>query len=169
MLQAFIDFFSHYVPPWLTCFCISLFPVLELRGGLIAASLLGVPWMRATAACVAGNILPVPIILLFVRKVLSWLGKTKAFGRMASHFEEKALRKGGEMMKKYPNRIMLGLFFFVAIPLPMTGAWTGSLIAAFLGLPIKRSFPVIAVGVLCAACIMLLLAYAFPSLMGFQV
>ncbi len=169
MLQAFIDFFTGYIPPWLTCFFISMLPVLELRGGLITASLLGVPWVQATVACVLGNILPVPVILLFVRKVLSLLGKTRTFGRVASHFEQKALRKGTELMEKYPHRILFGLFAFVAIPLPMTGAWTGSLIAAFLGLPIKRSFLPIALGVLCAACIMLLLAYAFPSMMGFHV
>lgn len=169
MLQAFIDFFTSFIPPWLTCFFISALPVLELRGGLITASLLGVPWVQATVACVLGNILPIPVILLFVRKVLTWLGRTKTFGRVASHFERVALSRGGELIEKYPNRVMFGLFVFVAIPLPMTGAWTGSLIAAFLGLPARRSFPPLAMGVLCAACIMLLLAYAFPSLMGFHV
>jgi uncharacterized membrane protein len=110
-------------------------------GGLITASLLGVPWVQATVACVLGNVLPIPVILLFVRKVLTWLGRTKTFGRVASHFERVALSRGGELIEKYPNRVMFGLFVFVAIPLPMTGAWTGSLIAAFLGLPARRSFP----------------------------
>lgn len=169
MLQAFINFFTSYIPPWLTCFLISMLPVFELRGGLIAASLMGIPWVRATIVCVLGNILPIPVIVLFVRKALSFLGKTRAFGGIAAHFEEKALRKGGELAEQYPQRILLGLFVFVAIPLPMTGAWTGSLIAAFLGLSLRRALPPIAMGVLCAACIMLLLAYAFPSLMGFSV
>jgi len=169
LLQTFIDFFTGFIPPWLTCFFISALPILELRGGLITASLLGVPWVQATAACVLGNVLPIPFILLFVRKILSWMGKTKTFGKMASHYEQVALRKGQELVEKYPNRVMFGLFVFVAIPLPMTGAWTGSLIAAFLGLPPRRSFLSVSMGVLCAACIMLLLAYAFPSLMGFHV
>lgn len=169
MLQTFIDFFTKYISPELAVFVISMVPILELRGGLIAASVLGIPWLKAAVICVIGNILPVPVILFFVRKVLDYLKTTRAFGKIARHFEGKALREGAKIIKKYPGRMMFALFAFVAIPLPGTGAWTGSLIAAFLGLPIKRSFPMIALGVLGACCIMLLLAYAFPTLMGFKV
>lgn len=169
MVQAVIDFFTQYIPHWLTCFFISMLPILELRGGLVAASILGIPWLPAAGICILGNILPVPIILIFVRKVLDFLKTTRLFGRIASHFEGKALRGGARLMEEYPRRIQLGIFLFVAIPLPGTGAWTGSLVSAFLGVPIKRSLPVIILGVFAAACIMLLLAYAFPTLMGFKV
>ncbi len=166
--QPLIDFFArHQIPDWLTCFFISMLPVLELRGGLIAGSLMGIPWGRAAAACVAGNLLPVPVILLCARGVLNYLRGTRLFGRLATHFESRALRGAAQITKKYPRRVMLGLCAFVAIPLPMTGAWTGALIAAFLGLSMRRAMPAIVLGVAGAAGIMSLLAYGFPAMMGF--
>lgn len=168
MVQTIIEFLKQYVSPEMVVFVISMLPIAELRGGLIAASILGIPWIKATIISIIGNILPIPIILLFVRKVLTWLKQTKAFYKLAHKYEAKALTKGAELIEKYPGKIQFALYVFVAIPLPMTGAWTGSLIAAFLDLPIKRSLPAIAAGVATAAVIMLILTYLAPALLGIK-
>lgn len=168
MVQAVIDFLSVYISPKLMVFIISMLPILELRGGLIAASILNIPWFEAAVISIIGNCLPIPVILLFVKKVLGWLKNTKLFHRLAHKYEAKALKKGGELLQKYPGRIMFALYVFVAIPLPMTGAWTGALIAAFLDFPLKRSFAAIAAGVMTAAVIMLTLAYLMPALFGLK-
>lgn len=163
MVQTVLDFLNQYVSPEIAVFIVSMLPVLELRGGLIASALMEIPWTQATAICLAGTVLPVPVLLLFVRRVLDWLKKTRVFYRIAHGFETKALTKGGQLLEKYPGRIQFALFLFVAIPLPGTGAWTGSLVAAFLNLPVRRSFPMIALGSLAAAIIMLALTYLLPS------
>jgi len=167
LVETFIEIFTQHIPPWLTVLAISVLPMVGLHGGFVAAAILGVPWTQAVALAVIGNILPVPVILLFVRGVLNFMSRTKRLSGIARFFEDKALRKAAELAKKYPKHVSLGLFIFVAVPLPASGAWTGSLVAALMDLPIRQSFPMIALGV-CAACIiMLLLAYAFPAAMGF--
>lgn len=147
------------VPAELVVFLISLLPVLELRGGLIAASILGVDWRIAFPISVLGNMLPVPFILIFINKIFSFLKKTK-FHRVAEFFEEKAQKKSGSL-SKYKE---WGLFGFVAIPLPGTGAWTGALIAALLRLDLKRSTFIITLGVITAGIIMSIFSYIIPSL-----
>jgi uncharacterized membrane protein len=164
MAEAVTEFLSKYVSPELVVFIISMLPILELRGGLVAASILGIPWQSASILCILGTVLPVPFILLFIQKILQWLTTIKLFEKLATHFINKAQKKGDEMMKKYPKRIQIGLFLFVAIPLPGTGAWTGSLIASFLGLPLKKSIPPIVAGAIGAAIIMLVLAYGIPAM-----
>lgn len=168
MVETVIGFLRQHVTSDLVVFLISMLPVMELRGGLIAAAALGIPWVKAAGICILGNVLPVPVILLFVRKALGWLKKTKRFKKLAEKYETKAVKGAEELLKKHPARVMFALYAFVAIPLPMTGAWTGSLIAAFLGLPMKRSLPAIAAGVCTAAVIMLILTYFFPMLFGFN-
>lgn len=168
MVQTIIDALKQYLSPELVVFVISMLPIAELRGGLIAASILGIPWVNATIISVIGNILPMPIILLFVRKVLAWLKGTKTFYKLAHKYETKALIKGAEIVEKYPNRLMFALYIFVAIPLPMTGGWTGSLIAAFLNLPMRKSLPAIIGGICTAAVIMLIITYLAPSLLGIK-
>jgi uncharacterized membrane protein len=110
-----------------------------------------------------GNILPVPFILLFLRRVFVFLERFRYTKRLVSRLERKARKKEGNI-QKYE---LLGLFLLVAIPLPGTGAWTGALVAVVFDLQIRKSFPVIAAGVLGAGGIMVLLSYAFPSLFGF--
>lgn len=168
MVQSIIDFLSQYISPELVVFVISMLPIAELRGGLIAASILGIPWVKAAIIAILGNILPIPVILLFVRKVLEWLKTTKTFHKVADKYEAKALNGAAGILEKYPTRIQWALYIFVAIPLPMTGAWTGSLIAAFLDIKFRRALPAIIAGVCTAAVIMLILAYAAPALMGFK-
>jgi uncharacterized membrane protein len=164
MAESVGQFFSQYLPPQAVVFLISLLPILELRGGLIVSALLGLPWLEGALISIVGNALPVPIIILFVLKVLDFLSRRGPLQKMARWFQQKG-RAGGEKLKaKYGNRLWLGLFLFVAIPLPGTGAWTGSLIAAFLGLPPRESAPPIAMGILGAAAVMSVLTYVIPWL-----
>jgi uncharacterized membrane protein len=135
-------------------FFISLLPILELRGGLIAASLLGLNWKIAFVICILGNLLPVPLILLFVKKIFSCLKNTR-FVKLIRKLEDMAAKKS-EKVLKYKK---FGLFLFVAIPLPGTGAWTGALIASLIDMKIKDAFLWIALGVICAGLIVMGLSY----------
>lgn len=159
MVESLIDFFGN-LPKELVVFIISLFPIVELRGGLIAASILGVPWFIAFPICVLGNMLPIPFILLFIKQIFKILKKIKFMRILIEKIEGKADKKGSKLNK---GRI-LGLFAFVAIPLPGTGAWMGALIANMLDIRIKKSFPTIFLGVFTAGIIMLIIAYALPDL-----
>lgn len=139
----------------LIIFIISLLPILELRGGLIAASLLKVNWIRAFIICFIGNILPIPLILLFITPLFDKLKKTKLFSGFVTKLENKALSKKEQIEKlKY-----IGLLLFVGIPLPGTGAWTGSLLACLLNMDKKKSFLYITLGVVMAGIIMLIFSY----------
>lgn len=140
---------------YITIFIISLFPILELRGGLIAASLLNVPPLYAFLVCFIGNMLPIPFILWLITKIFEWLKNFKFMGKVVRWCEEKANNKKGQIEKlKY-----LGLYLFVAIPLPGTGAWMGALIAALLNMDKKKSLLTILAGVISAGIIMLILSY----------
>lgn len=151
----FVDVFREKISEEWIIFIISLFPILELRGGLIAAGLLGVPWAKAFAICFVGNMLPVPFILLFIRKIFEVMKRSKAFKKIVIKMEKKA-EKNGEKVKKYE---LLGLFILVAIPLPGTGAWTGALVAALMDIRLKKSIPAIALGVVAAGLIVSALMY----------
>ncbi len=151
-------------PPWLAIFIISLLPILELRGGLIAAALMNLHWIPSFIICYIGNILPVPFILLFIKKIFEWLKKFKSTRKFVMFFENRANKKIAEADGKEGIGKLIFVFCFVAIPLPGTGAWTGALIASFMNLKLKHSIPTICLGVLCAGIIMLTLCYVFPSI-----
>lgn len=136
-------------------FIISLMPILELRGGLLAASLLHVDFVKAVVICVIGNLLPIPIVLLFLEKVLDILARWSVTKKIVTWLEKKVDSKR-EQIDKYGY---LGLILFVGIPLPGTGAWTGSLLAVMLGLDKKKSFGCILLGVILAAIIMSIVSY----------
>lgn len=155
-------FFQDKIPNELIIFLISLLPVLELRGGMIAARLLHVDFLRAFVICYLGNILPIPFILLFIRKIFQFLRDKKGFSKLIEKLEIRSMRKS-EKVKRWRD---WGLLLFVAIPLPGTGGWTGALIAALTDIRIKRSFPIIAVGILIAGVIMSVLTYLLPSVFG---
>ena len=161
--QTIVDFFKDKIPPELIIFFISMLPVLELRGGLIAAKLLGVEFVPAFIICYIGNIIPVPFILLFIRKIFQFLRDKKGFSKIIEKLEIRSMRKS-EKVKRWRD---WGLLAFVAIPLPGTGGWTGALIAALMDIRIKKSFPIIAIGVLIAGIIMSVIAYLVPSFFGF--
>lgn len=136
-------------------FIISLLPILELRGGLIAARILGVKFIKAFIICYIANILPVPFILLFINWIFNKMSKWKPTKKIVDWLSNKTLKKK-DQINKYGY---FGLFLFVGIPLPGTGAWTGSLLAILLNLDKKKSFITIAIGVLAAGIIMSLLSY----------
>lgn len=148
------------LPPELIVFAISLLPILELRGGLVAAALLGLEWYIAFPICVIGNILPIPFILLFIKQIFKVLRKLPVFKKIIPKLEKKAGEKGSLINRGR----FIGLFSFVAIPLPGTGAWMGALAATLLDIRMKKSFPIIFLGVITAGIIMLLIAYALPDL-----
>ena len=119
----------------LIIFIISLMPILELRGGLIAASLLKLNWVKSFIICFIGNIIPIPFILWFITPLFDKMKKTKLFSGIVNKLENKAMSKKDKIEKlKY-----IGLLLFVGIPLPGTGAWTGCLIAALLDMDKKKS------------------------------
>jgi len=154
----FVDLFNG-LDKNLIIFVISMLPILELRGGLIAASLLKLPFISSFLICFLGNILPIPFILLFLNKIFELLKKVKWIGKIINKLESKSLSKSDKIQKyKY-----YGLFLFVAIPLPGTGAWTGAMIATLLNLDKKKSFLTICVGVLVAGIIMSVLSYGILS------
>lgn len=138
-------------------FLISMVPLLELRGGLIAAgpAILDVPMWQAIPICIIGNLIPVPFILLLITKIFDWMKGTKRLKPMVEHLEAKAMSKSANI-EKYE---FWGLVLFVGIPLPGTGAWTGSLIAALLGVRFRKAFPAVVLGVLLAAFLMTILSY----------
>ena len=141
----------------LIVFIISLCPILELRGGLLAASLLNVSPLKAYIISFIGNIIPVPFILLFISKILEFMMNCniKWMNKLAKWVHKKA-DKHKSQIEKYGY---VGLFFFVGIPLPGTGAWTGCLIASLLNLDRKKSFLATFLGLIMASIIMMLLSY----------
>lgn len=136
-------------------FIISLLPILELRGGLIAASLLKIDLISSIIITFIGTILPVPFILLFIKKVIEWMGKTKKLKKIAEWLNKKA-EKNKPKIDKYG---FWGLVLFVGIPLPGTGAWTGSLAAGLFEMDFKKSIFAVFIGCILASTIMALLSY----------
>ncbi len=157
-----VSVFQGKIPEELIIFFISMFPVVELRGGMIAAKLLDVEFIKAFIICYLGNILPIPFILLFIRRIFAFLKRFTATRKLVEKLETSSLRKSDKIKKSS----VWGLLTFVAIPLPGTGGWTGSLIAALLDMRIKISFPVIALGVLIANLIMSVFSYGLLGAIG---
>lgn len=133
----------------LIVFLISLMPILELRGGLIAAALLGLDIVPAFIICIIGNLLPIPFILWFITPIFNKLKKTKHLSKLVNKIEKKALSKKDKIEKAE----FWGLLFFVGIPLPGTGGWTGSLIASLINMDKKKAMLAITCGVLLAGLI----------------
>ncbi len=131
----------------LTTFAIAMVPVIELRGAIPTGILIHnlEPWLVCVLAII-GNILPVPFILLFIRKILEWMKTRPKLGKIAYKLEERAEEKSGKVRQSE----LVGLCLFVAIPLPGTGAWTGALIAALMKMRIRRALPTIFLGVVIA-------------------
>ena len=162
IIQGIINLFGSTLPKELIVFIISMVPILELRGSLLAAGFLEMEFLSTYIIAVIGNILPIPFILLFINKIFFWLKKTK-LKNMIEKLENKALSKS-DQIKKYGR---LGLFLFVAIPLPGTGAWTGALIASLFRMKIKDSLPCIFLGVIVAGLIMSLISFGMiKQIMG---
>lgn len=142
-------------------FVISLMPILELRGGLLAAALLGLDPLPSYIISIIGNVLPVPFILLLITKVLAWMRKSKIkfFNKIANWLDEKVEKHKGQI-EKYGY---WGVILFVGIPLPGTGAWTGTLIASVLNMDKKKTFAAVMVGLIMASIIMMILSFGIVA------
>ena len=140
------------VEKYLWVFVVAMVPVLELRGAIPIGVGIGLPLIPTYIAAILGNILPVPFLVLFSKKILTFLAKCKKIGP----FFQKVIDRANSKAAKFGKYELLALFVFVAIPLPGTGAWTGSVIAAILQLRVVPAVIAIAAGVCCAGIIMLL-------------
>lgn len=139
---------------YLYIFLISMVPLVELRGSIIISQGFQLPLLQSYIVCVIGNMLPVPVIYLFARKVLEWGKDKKYIGKFFTFCIEKG-HKGGEKLKQKAGRgLFVALLLFVGIPLPGTGAWTGTLAASFLDMGFKKSVIAVLLGVLLAGVIM---------------
>ncbi|MGN0332241.1 MAG: COG2426 family protein [Lachnospiraceae bacterium] len=156
LVQGIIDALGGSVGKEAIVFIISMIPILELRGALLVAGpLLGVPASTAIPLSVIGNIIPVPFILLLITPIFNWMKATKRLKPIVDKLETKAMSKS-DKIEKYE---FWGLVLFVGIPLPGTGAWTGSLIAALLGIKFKKAFPAVILGICLATVIMTFISY----------
>ena len=141
---------------YLLVFLVSMVPLIELRGAIPIATVgYGLNYWTSLVVCVIGNMLPVPIIYLFARKVLHWGSNKKYIGSFFTYCIEKGER-GGQKLKERAGRqgLFIALLLFVGIPLPGTGAWTGTLAASFLNMGIKSTSLAVSLGVVLAGIIM---------------
>ena len=146
----------------LMTFLISMVPVVELRGAIPIGVAHGLPFWWAIPVAIVGNLVPVPFIIIFIKKIFAWLRtKSRWLENLVTRMENRAIGKI-DTVKKYA---FWGLFLFVAIPLPGTGAWTGSLIAAMMDMKVKEAFPSILLGVLTAGAIVAFATYGAGALL----
>ena len=152
---------------YLLIFLVSMVPLIELRLAMPMAMGMGLNYWTALAVCVVGNMLPVPIIYFFARKVLLWGKDKKYIGKIFTFFLEKGEKAGKKLTQKAGRKgLFLALMLFVGIPLPGTGAWTGTLGASFLDMGIKSTTLAVCLGVLMAGCIMGLASTGVFSILG---
>ncbi len=159
LAETFVNLFSGLTSlkygKELVVFIISMMPILELRGGLIAAALLGLKGVPSFIICFIGNIIPIPFILWLITPIFDRLKKTKLFSGLVHKLENKAMSKKDQIERLQ----YIGLLLFVGIPLPGTGAWTGCLIAALLDMDKKKAMLYAILGVILAGIIMMILSY----------
>lgn len=191
MLDILGEFFKG-IPAEIYVFIISILPIVELRGAIPVGAALSLPFYSNFPLAVVGNMLPIPFILLFIPKFLDLLAKFKTFRPMVLWLRKKANKHSSKVLgkdadveelavdedtlldsgknaksMKMSKGIFLALFLFVAIPLPGTGAWTGSLVSSLFNLPKKWSFLAILLGVLTAGVIMCLASYGVIGFLNF--
>lgn len=161
MVAIQLWFTSNPVGEWIYTALFSMLPIVELRGGIPFGVSLGLEVWPAFLAAVVGNMIPVPFIIVFIRRIFKWMRThNRRLGELADWLERKAHLKGQKVTRyKY-----LGLLIFVAIPLPGTGAWTGALIAAFLDMRLRQAVPSIFGGVLVAGLLISILTFGVTSL-----
>ena len=157
MGEIISKFFLEIVGKELCVFFCSMLPIIELRGAIPLAFGLGLPWWQAYLISVVGNLLPVPFILLLINVVIKWMSKSKVkFLNKIANFLLTKVEKKRDRIEKYS---FWGLCLFIAIPLPVTGAWTGSLVAAVIGMKPWKALLSAILGVLLAGMIVTLILY----------
>ena len=158
-MQSLVDWYNNslgnFMPKEVFIFLVSMVPLIELRGGLVIASLLKIPLLKANIICILGNILPIPFILIFIKKIFEFMKKHNILKGLIDKLENRAMKKSDGVEKGE----FIFLLLFVGIPLPGTGAWTGSLIASLLEKDIKKASIAIFLGILMAAIIMDIVSY----------
>ena len=167
MAKTILDIFRKILGKRMAVFLCSMIPIIELRGAIPLGAGLGLPWWQNYILCVIGNMLPVPFIYFFARKVLIWGSDKKHIGNLFQKILEKG-EHGGQKLVKRSGRggLFVALMLFVGIPLPGTGAWTGTLAASFLNMGIKSTAASVSLGVLIAGTIMYLASNGFFSIIG---
>lgn len=160
LAQWFIDIFANKLGGEMTAFITSVMPVLECRGGMIVAKIFDIPFIKAFLICYLGNMIPMPFILLFIRNILEFMKKHNILKKFIEKMEGRADKNRDKIMR-YKQ---WGLLLFIAIPLPGTGGWTGSLFAALLDIDFKKALPIVALGVFIADLIMSVLTYGVGAI-----
>lgn len=160
MIESIKVFFTENFPPQLAVFFCSMIPVIELRGSIPLGCALGLPFWENFLISVIGNLIPAPFIILLIDKIIKWLKKFRLTRRMALWAERRAEKKSDAK----ENLSFVGLALFVGIPLPGTGAWTGSLVANFLGIRFKKAIFAVITGVVAAGIVMTLVSYGVASI-----
>lgn len=165
MIESIQKFFLDIVGKHLCVFICSMIPIIELRGAIPLGAGLGLPFWMNYLLSIVGNLLPVPIILLCIKAVLNWMKgcRVKFFNKIAGWLFAKAEKNRGKV-EKYG---FWGLFIFVAIPLPGTGAWTGSLVAAVIDMKFGKAMLSVVLGVMTAGVIMTLISYGLLGFLSF--
>lgn len=149
-------------------FLIAMVPVVELRGAIPIAIGMGLPTVPAIVVSVLGNIVPVPFIYFFARKFLHWGAQRRVIGRFCSVFLVKGERAGQKLVEKAGRGgLFVALMLFVGIPLPGTGAWTGTLAASFLNMGFKSTTAAVSLGVVIAGVIMAVTSSGLFAVLGF--
>lgn len=141
---------------------LSAFPIMEVRGGMIVASLLGMNPYLALFLCIFGNLLPIPFLIFLLKPLFNWMRKWEKFEKIVSYLEKKAFKKK-DKIEKYQ---FLGILLLVAIPLPGTGAWTGCLVASVFDVPKKISILACSIGVLLASLIMWFISFGIVGMIS---
>ena len=144
---------------YIMAFLIAMVPIIELRGGVPYAMAMGIPEIPALIICVLGNMLPVPFVYFFARRFLLWGSQKRYIGRICRFFVQKGQRAGEKLgAKSKKNGFFVALMLFVGIPIPGTGAWTGTLAASFLNVGFKPTVLSVSLGVILSGCIMALVS-----------
>lgn len=157
-MQGIFNFFS-FLGKEGALFIVSMIPLIELRGSILLGAAMRMDWLTVYMICVIGNLIPIPFIVLFGKKLILWLKTTRLFAGITHKIESRLMRQA-DKVTKYS---IIGLCLFVAVPLPGTGAWSGAAIAALLDMKIKHAFISIAIGVLIAGAIMTIGSYGLWS------
>ena len=162
MIEAIKTFFLETVGrEWCVFFC-SMIPIIELRGAIPMGAAFSLPWWQTYIISVIGNMIPVPFILLFIKKIIRWMSNSKVkFFNKTAGFLMRKVEKNRERIEKYS---FFGVCLFVAIPLPATGAWTGSLVAAMIDMKFWKAVLSAFIGVLVAGVVMTLISYGIAAI-----
>ena len=144
---------------YLSIFFVSMVPLIELRGAIPISQGLGLPVTQSFIICIIGNMIPVPIIYFFARKVLEWGADKRYIGKFFTFCLEKGKKGGDKLQEKTGRGLFLALLLFVGIPVPGTGAWTGTLAASILDMEAKKTFLAVFLGLILACVIMMTLSY----------